>query len=121
MKTVGVWTQEDEDRAEADRKNWQVEKIGRIRKDAQKKYDTNFENYQVTGSPSQERAYRHWEDVLDICRMAEASLSQSCARCELRHRNGRALGKQLEERKKLGEKTISIDEAIGLVYDIASW
>lgn len=111
------WTEEDEDRCRADRKRWQQDKINKLRAEAQKKYDTNYENYQSTGAPSQERACRKWEDILEICSLAESGLNQSCIRCELRSKNARSRGKSLEERKKLGEKTISIDEAIGIAYE----
>ena len=111
------WTEEDEDRFRSDRKRWQREKIEKLRAEAQKKYDTNYENYQSTGAPSQERACRRWEDVLEVCSLAESALDQECTRCDLRLKNARARGKALEERKQLGETTISIDEAIGLAYE----
>lgn len=117
MKTERVWTEEDEDRCRSDRKRWQREKIEKLRAEAQKKYDTNYENYQSTGAPSQERACRRWEDVLEVCRLAESALDQECVRCDLRMKNARARGKALEERKQRGETTISIDEAIGLAFE----
>lgn len=111
------WTEEDEIKLREDRKNWQREKIRKIRDDAQKRYDTQYDNYQSTGAPSAERAMNKWQDLLDVCALAESGLNQSCIRCELRSKNARSRGKSLEERKKLGEKTISIDEAIGIAYE----
>lgn len=116
MSTDLQWTEEDEERCNADRKRWQQDKIDKLRAEAQKKYDTNYENYQSTGAPAQERACRRWQDVLDVCDLAEAVLGQTCVRCDLRRKNARSMGEQLEERKKNGEKTISIDEAIGLAF-----
>lgn len=116
MKTERVWSEEDEERCRADRKRWQHSKIEKLRAEAQKKYDTNYENYQSTGAPAQERACRRWEDVLEVCNLAESALDQTCVRCELRRKNARSMGERLEERKKQGETTISIDEAIGLAY-----
>ena len=74
------------------------------------------DDYQSTGAPSQERACRRWQDVLDVCDLAEEALGQECIRCDLRRKNARSMGERLEERKKNGETTISIDEAIGLAY-----
>ena len=110
------WTEEDEIQLREDRKNWNREKIRKICEDAQKRYDTQYENYQSTGAPSAERAMRKWQDVLDVCALAEEALGQECIRCDLRRKNARSMGERLEERKKNGEITISIDEAIGLAY-----
>ena len=99
MKTERVWSEEDEERCRADRKRWQHSKIEKLRAEAQKKYDTNYENYQSTGAPAQERACRRWEDVLEVCSLAESSLDQTCVRCELRRKNARSMsvGRTAEE------------------------
>lgn len=117
---VQEWTEEDEDRLLSDRKNWQHEKIKKIKTDAQKRYDAQYENYQCTGSPSAERAMRKWEDLLDVCRMAEESLKNECVRCDLRWKNGKSITDKLKEREQLGEETMKISEAIDLILCVAS-
>lgn len=114
------WTEEDQDKLIADRRNWTLAMIKKVRDDAQKRYDTQYENYQSTGTPAAERAMRKWEDLIDICQIAHDSLSQECVRCDLRWKNGKAIADHLSNRKLVGENTISIDEAIGLILDVAA-
>lgn len=118
---IREWTEEDEIQLREDRKNWHREKIRKIREDAQKRYDTQYENYQSTGAPSAERAMNKWQDLLDVCALAEQALSQSCYRCDLRYKHGKSLRATLEEREKSGETTIKIGEAIGMIADVSSY
>ena len=61
-----------------------------------------------------------WQDLLDVCSMAEASLETECSRCQQRYRNGKILAQQLRERKDAGQEKIDIDEAINLILTVAS-
>ena len=61
-----------------------------------------------------------WQDLLDVCSMAEVSLETECSRCQQRYRNGKILAQQLRERKDAGQEKIDIDEAINLILTVAS-
>ena len=113
-------TEEQEDRFRSQERNRQRELIEKIRSNAQKHYDQNEENYQSAGSPGSYRAMSKWQDLLDVCSMAEASLETECSRCQQRYRNGKHFAQQLKARKADGANQIDIDEAINLILTVAS-
>ena len=61
-----------------------------------------------------------WQDLLDLCSIAQESLSTECWRCQQRYRHGKHIAQQLAERKEAGQDKIDIDEAIDLILTIAS-
>ena len=113
-------TEEQEDWFRAEERNRQKELIEKIRSNAQKHYDQNEENYQSAGSPGSYRAMSKWQDILDVCSMAAASLETECSRCRQRYRNGKILAQQLKDQKAAGQEKIDIDKAIELILTVAS-
>lgn len=113
-------TEEQEDHFRSEERNRQRELIEKIRQNAQKHYDHNEENYQSAGSPGSYRAMNKWQDLLDLCSIAQQSLDTECWRCQQRYRNGKQIAQQLKERQAVGVTQIDIDEAIELIMDIAS-
>ncbi len=113
-------TEEQEDRFRSTERERKAELIERICKNAQKHYDQNEENYQSAGSPGSYRAMNKWQDLLDLCSIAQESLSTECWRCQQRYRHGKHIAQQLAERKEAGQDKIDIDEAIDLILTVAS-
>lgn len=113
-------TEEQEDQFRAQERNRQRELIEKTRSNAQKHFDQSEENYQSAGSPGSYRAMSKWQDLLDVCSMAEASLETECSRCQQRYRNGKHFAQQLRERKAVGVNQIDIDEAINMILTVAS-
>lgn len=114
------WTEEDEDRLRTSERERKSALITKIMNDAQKRYDQAEENYQALGYPSSYRSMEKWRDLIEVCRMALESMSQSCFRCEQRYKNGKSISEMLRQRKACGVESISIDEAIEQVRNAAS-
>lgn len=75
-------TEEQEDRFRSTERERKAELIERIRKNAQKHYDQNEENYQSAGSPGSYRAMNKWQDLLDLCSIPDCKLCISVPRIE---------------------------------------
>lgn len=90
--------------------------VTKIMAEAQKKYDKYWHEYQCTGSPSQERTARKYENLVMCCELALKELDKGCDNCLRRYRNGKAMVEKLRQRRDVGHETaISIDEVITLV------
>lgn len=95
--------------------------VTKIMTEAQKKYDKYWYEYQCTGSPSQERTARKYENLVTCCELALKELDEGCDNCLRRYKNGKAMADKLRQRRDVGGETmITIDEAIDLVETACS-
>ena len=95
--------------------------VCRIKQDAEKKYDKYWYEYQVSGSTSTERTARKYEDLITVCELALLGLDDECSRCRARRKNGLEFIKKLRESQELGERTISISDAIDMIDTVSAY
>lgn len=119
---MAEWTEQDEERFNKSERERKMALIEKIRKDAQKRYDMNEDNYQNTGSLSAYRAMDKWKDLLTLCSMAEEGLQKQfgCRRCEQRYRNAKLLADRVKSDAEAGQKTIPADVAINYILTAGS-
>lgn len=105
----------------AERQQEKRKLVCRIKRDAEKKSDKYWYEYQVSGSTSTERTARKYEDLITVCELALRGLDDECSRCRVRRKNGQELIKKLRESQELGERTISISDAINMIDVISAY
>ena len=87
---------------------------------AQKALDKAENSYQLSGGYGSRSNIVHYQDQVQLCRLARKGLECQCSVCSLRRRNAVKMISDLEsEKKELGISTISIDRAIDLINTLA--
>ena len=87
---------------------------------AQKALDKAENSYQLSGGYGSRSNIVHYQDQVQLCRLALKGLECQCSVCSLRRRNAVKMISDLEsEKKALGISTISIDQAIDLINTLA--
>ena len=96
------WTEDDEIRYVAERREQKRKIIQKMLDEAQRRYDEAERNYQDTGSASTMRTMHRNEDMMMICNLALQALDNVCGRCENRRRIARCTANKYKEAKESG-------------------
>lgn len=95
--------------------DYRLDMVRKYSDEMQKKARKYYQLYQETGMASQERTYKKYEDLSDICTWAEKWIEEEAEDKMKRMRNVKAYCERLTQEKYTKE------EVIEMLKDIAGW